>query len=135
MISDEIKEYLGKYRESARKSIEISEHLAELRIIAENLKDEEGQNVSLEKAMADLIDARNETAEELERLFELRKEILALINSVPNSTQRTVLYQHYVLGKTWEQVAVNLDYHYVSVCRIHGQALLEIDKLLNSKPS
>lgn len=124
------KEYLMQYRESMERTAEIETHLHELKAEAIRLKDHEGQSVTLDDAVAKYTDACDEYGHELNRLEALRREIKTVINSVQNGRLRAVLYHRYILGETWEQIAVNLHYHYTSVCRQHGQALKEIAQII-----
>lgn len=129
------KEYLMQYRESAENTKKLTAHLAELREIAENLKDEEGKNVRLDNAVIELADTREKTAAELERLSHLRKEIISVIESVPNENHRVLLYQRYVLGKTWEQVAVTMGYSFRHTTKLHGAALKLVKDVLECPTS
>ena len=43
-----------------------------------------------------------------------------------------MLMEYYVEMKTWEQVAVDLNYSYMHITRIHGYALKEVQKVLES---
>lgn len=126
MTSQEVKDYLSRYRESLTKTKEITDHLAELRAVAESLRNEHGQCVALDVAVANLVDAQEQTAAELNRLCAVRGEILGTIDSVQNKTLREILYRKYIVGETFEKIAVCMNYHYVSVCRLHGDALRAI---------
>lgn len=129
MTPKEAKEYLMQYRESLERTREITEHLSDLRAIAENLRNERGQRVALDAAVANLVDAQDRAASELNRLCALRGEILGTIDSVPK-VYRPVLIERYVNGKTWEQVAVDLNYSYRGITKLHGRALLAVKECI-----
>lgn len=116
------KEYLMQYRESMRRTQAITEHLAELRAVCEQLRTEDGHRVALDKAVADLVDAEAKTAAEVDRLTALEDEVIGAIDRVPEP-YRTLLYERYINGKTWEQVAVDMHYSYRGVTKMHGRAL------------
>lgn len=125
------KEYLSQYRECMVRIKEISRHLQELRDIAEGLRDEAGQRVALDKAVSELVDAQEEAAAEIDRLSKLRADVLCTIDSVSSGTYRSLLYNRYILGMTWEQVAVDMGYSYVHlVHRLHPLALADLQKKL-----
>ena len=125
------KEYLSQYSECMTRVKEISRHLQELRDIAEGLRDEAGQRVALDKAVSELVDAQEEAAEEIDRLSKLRADVLGTIDSVSSGTYRSLLYNRYILGMTWEQVAVDMGYSYVHlVNRLHKLALADLQKKL-----
>lgn len=69
-------------------------------------------------------------SERTDELVHIKAEILAAINRLPDRRQRLVLISYYVDGKTWEQTAVDMNYSYMHVTRIHGYALQEIEKML-----
>ncbi len=129
MTSQEAKEYLMQYRESMNRTKEIADHLADLRSVAESLGHEHGQRASLDEAVAALVDAQDETAHELNRLCALRGEIIGTIDSVPK-VYRPVLVERYVNGHTWEKIAVNLNYSYRGITKLHGRALLAVIEIL-----
>ena len=60
----------------------------------------------------------------------LKAEILKTITQLSDRRQRLVLMEYYVEMKTWEQVAVDLNYSYMHITRIHGFALKEVQKLI-----
>ena len=61
----------------------------------------------------------------------LKAEILKTITQLADRRQRLVLMEYYVEMKTWEQVAVDLNYSYMHITRIHGYALKAIRELIN----
>lgn len=40
-----------------------------------------------------------------------------------DGAEKEVLIRRYLMGRTWEQIAVDMDYNYRSVLKIHGRAL------------
>lgn len=116
------KEYLMQYREAMRRTQAITAHLAELRAVCEQLRTEDGHRIALDKAVAELVDAEAKTAAEVDRLTVLEAEIIGAIDRVPEP-YRTLLYERYINGKTWEQVAVDMHYSYRGVTKMHGRAL------------
>ena len=46
-----------------------------------------------------------------------------------NEPYRTILTDKYILGKSLEEIATNINYSYYRVCRMHGEALDMFDKL------
>ena len=76
------KEYLMQYRESMRRTQAITEHLAELRSVCEQLRTEDGHRIELDKAVCNLVDAERKTAWEIDRLTALENEIIGAISRV-----------------------------------------------------
>lgn len=69
----------------------------------------------------------------IDELFEIKKEILKAINAIDSSVYRTLLINRYIKFKTWEQIAVILDYDYYHVIKhLHPEALEKIILPLNT---
>lgn len=62
--------------------------------------------------------------------IELKAEILRTIMKLDDRRQRLVLMEYYIEMKTWEQVAVDLNYSYMHITRLHGYALKEVQKII-----
>lgn len=77
-----------------------------------------------------LVEIDSLISERADELTRTKAEILTTINQLPDSRQRMVLISYYIDGKTWEQTAVDLHYSYMHIMRIHGYALMEIEKML-----
>lgn len=116
------KEYLQQYGAAMRRTRAISDHLAELRAIAENLRTEDGHRVELDAAVANLVDTERKVSAEVAKLCHLETEIACTIDRM-QEPYRTLLYERYINGKTFEQIAVALNYSYRQATRIHGNAL------------
>lgn len=124
------KEYLQQYRESLTRTNEITAHLADLRTIAESLKNEQGDHVGLDDAVANLVDAQTQTAAELDNLCRLRNEIRDVIDRVPSDRHRELLTERYINGWTLVRIAADRSQSYEHVCRLHGAALCAVSGLL-----
>lgn len=75
-----------------------------------------------------LIDLSAEIDAEIDQYVDMRAEIESVIGKVTDETLKTLLRYKYINGYTWEKVAVEMDYSYMQVCRLHGKALNEISK-------
>ena len=74
-------------------------------------------------AYSEKIDAR------IDKLYAVKQEIEAAIEKVTDSTLRAILFMRYIRFYTWEHIAVELNYSYMQVCRLHGKALLQVKML------
>lgn len=70
--------------------------------------------------------------EEIDLLVELKEQARTLIHMLTDERYKTVLTEYYLNHKTWEQVADRMNYDLRWVYRIHGKALKEFSKVLNS---
>lgn len=64
--------------------------------------------------------------QQIKKLEQVRAEILQVIGKVEDNTLATLLTEYYVNDKTWEEVAVQMQYSWRQVMRLHGQALCKI---------
>ena len=65
----------------------------------------------------------------IDELYRIKQEILEAVSAVENATYRTLLFERYIMFKTWEQIAVDMNYSYMHVARLHGKALQEVKML------
>lgn len=59
-------------------------------------------------------------------LLDERDRIESAINSVPDSTERTLLRHRYIDGMKWESICVVMGYEWAQTHRIHASALRSI---------
>lgn len=132
------KEYLSQYRDAVRMVEASQDHLEELRAMATRITPNyasEGGGThqcgdKLGAAVARIIDAENRVSDALELLEATEREVLATINKVSDNTLKALLYERYINGKTWEQIAVALNYSYRQTTRMHGAALIVVKHVL-----
>lgn len=111
-----------QYRNAMRRAKAIADHIDDLRAVCEQLKTEDGHKVELSKAVAEMVDTQNRAKAEVDRLNALEKEIVQTVREVPEPYS-TLLYERYINGKTWEQIAVDMHYSYRGITKMHGRAL------------
>lgn len=132
------KEYLLQYRDAVRRASAAQEHLAELRAMAERITPNYGGSGGgthqtgdkLGAAVARLVDAESRVSDELELLEATEREVIGTIDKITDGTLHTLLYERYINGKTWEQIAVALNYSYRQTTRMHGAALIAVKHVL-----
>lgn len=76
--------------------------------------------------VAQYIEIGEEITRELRNLHHLRREIRAVITTLEDDILQTLMLYRYIDGMTFEKIAVKMNYSYVHVCRLHGQALSKI---------
>lgn len=74
------------------------------------------------RIVADIADAEMDMEEQIKRLAELRLEALKLIQRLPEPDQ-SIMRLRYIVGMTWERVAVESDYDERYVYKIGHRAL------------
>ena len=77
-------------------------------------------------AVIKIIDLQDEINHDINRLVELKREIMGVITSVPNVEYQTVLEKRYLCFLAWEQIAVDMNFSMQHIHRMHSAALKEI---------
>lgn len=89
-----------------------------------------GVSRSMENSVDKIIMLQNEINADIDRLVDLKREANDVIRQIPNEKYRRVLESRYLLGKTWESIAVGMEMTYQGVCYLHGMALQEAENFL-----
>lgn len=135
------KEYLQQYRDAVRRAKAAMDHLDELRAMVERITPNYGSfggggkqtGDRLGAAVARIVDAEARVDAEIELLTATAREVKTTIKAVPEP-YRTLLYERYINGKTWEQIAVTLNYSFVHVVhRLHPAALRAVQAVIAEK--
>lgn len=69
---------------------------------------------------------------QIDKLYSIKQEILAAIKSVDDTVLQMLLVLRYVQFKKWEAIALELNYDYRWVLRLHGKALEKINTPLKA---
>lgn len=77
-------------------------------------------------AVTKIIDLQAEINRDIDRLVDLKREIVAVIKTIDNMEYQTLLELRYLCFKSWEQIAVDMGYNVRHVYRIHDEAVESI---------
>lgn len=77
-------------------------------------------------AVAKIVDLQAEINRDIDRLVDLKRDMVRAIKAVNNTECQTLLELRYLCFKTWEQIAVDMNYNVRHVYRLHDEA---VDKL------
>lgn len=80
----------------------------------------------VEDCVFKIIDLEDSLQKDIEKLVDLKKEIMGVIKAVPNVEYQTLLEKRYLCFITWEQIAVDMNYSMQHIHRMHSAALKEI---------
>jgi len=83
-------------------------------------------------AVCKMIDLENEIARDMDRLIEVKREIVTVINAVDDVVLRTLLEKRYLCGATWEEISVDLCFNRRWTLRLHDKALEAVQKILDN---
>ena len=128
------KQYLNRVRR-IDKEIEALLRLVQrtresLETVTQNYDSDGAQSTKNPHKYDRLVELESLVDEKIDQQIALKAEILNTIMQLEDRRQRLVLMEYYVEMKTWEQVAVDLNYSYMHITRIHGYALKEVQKLI-----
>ena len=85
-------------------------------------------NPRLEENYAELVERiRWEKAE----LLRTQKEVTTTIARVKRNEYATLLMNYYILGWSFEQCAVAMHFSYRHIIRIHGEALMDVQRIID----
>ncbi|MCD7825456.1 MAG: DUF1492 domain-containing protein [Clostridiaceae bacterium] len=81
---------------------------------------------SMEDAICKIIDLEDEINHDIQLLVDLKREIVQVIKKVDNLECQTLLELRYLCFKTWEEIAVEMNYCIDNVYKLHRKALSKI---------
>lgn len=129
MNHEEKKRYLKRYLAAKRKVRLLLDEIAELRdsqtspmrlgdgMPKGNMKsDLSGYMVKLDELLREL-----EAEQEVQMIT--YQEIRNALKNMEDNTEQEILIRRYMLGQSWEKIAVETGYSYRHTTKIHGQAL------------
>ena len=68
----------------------------------------------------------NEVNDDIDKLVDLKDEIMGVIGAVDEEECRLVLEKRYLCYETWEEIALDMHCGLRTIYRIHGEALKKI---------
>ena len=80
-------------------------------------------NSRMAEAITKIVDLQNEINRDIDKLVELKREIMGVIKAVQNPDFQTILEKRYLCFLSWEKIAVDMDYDLRYVHKLHTQAL------------
>ena len=78
---------------------------------------------SMQNIITKMVDLEVEINNDIDELVDLKREIISLIKQIEKPEYRTLLELRYLCYKTWEQIAVLMNYTIRHVHRIHDEAV------------
>ena len=85
-------------------------------------------NDRYEETLIKLADYDREINSSIDRLVNLKHEMIEVIKQLPKMEHRIVLVKRYLFNKYWEQIAVDMGYEKRQVQRFHDEAIKELNK-------
>lgn len=86
----------------------------------------------MEETVVKIIDLESEIDRDIDALVNLKREIMRVVNRIESAEYRTILEMRYLQFKKWEQIALLMSTDLRWAYRMHGRALNEVQKIINS---
>lgn len=120
--------WLGWYRYAVKQNWQLHERLVELRSVATHTtrplhRAAGGRTGGLPAAAERCMHAEADLRAAQQQAAEIRQEIEDVIATLPSTTDIAILYQRYIEGKKWEDIAVAMHYDARWVHRRHDRAV------------
>lgn len=132
------KEYLKQIRKSDRL---ISNKQQELDVIRSKLEYsgisyEEKVQCSIDpdsrvNSLLKVIEYEHEINKQIDELIQLKLEVMKVVDQVQDGELVDLLYQRYFQFKTFEEIAITMNYTWRWTMQMHNKALKEVDKIIN----
>lgn len=121
-------EYQAIERRIKRLQSEKQGWLEKATAVSPNLSDmpKGGGTDKIQNAVCRIADIEQKINRDIDRQIDLRERIEAAVCAISDGRLRDLMRYRYIDGMTWEQIAVEMHYSYVHICRMHGQALAQI---------
>ena len=127
------KEYLGQaYRLDQRINSKL-EQIASLNELAmkctstlTGMPRNHDRSISKIEVVSKIVDLQEEINRDVEKLVDLKRELVWRIKAVDDTEYQTLLELRYLCFKTWEQIAVDMGYNVRHVFRLHDEAVNSI---------
>ena len=131
----EVKQYLRNIRrieDDVRAKLEQVESLKALATkVTSDISNERVQTSQTDKTadiIAKIVDLENDLNRRIDTLIDLKAEVVKRIDTVEDADLRMLLTLRYLNLYTWEKVAVEMNYSFQHVHKLHSRALAKISK-------
>ena len=125
-----LKRYVLLDKEIDRKLEEVSRLRSKLTRITQVLTTEPRGGGTIygktEEILAKIVDLENEIDADIDRLISIRDNIKAVIEAVEDDRERLLLQYRYLDGWTFEKIAVEMNYSWRQIHRLHSRALTNL---------
>ena len=87
----------------------------------------------MESRVVDICDLTDEIKKQTDKLKKLRKEMMVVVEEVPDPEYQLILQERYFEMLTWEDIASDINRSVRSAQLMHGKALEAVQDILDKK--
>lgn len=80
--------------------------------------------------MARIVDMQRQINADIDALIDRKDTALKMLDSMKNPVHMTILHRRYFLHQPFERIATDMNYSWRWVCKLHGRALQELEKVM-----
>lgn len=80
--------------------------------------------------MARIVDMQRQINADIDALIDRKDAALKMLDSMKNPVHMTILHRRYFLHQPFERIATDMNYSWRWVCKLHGRALQELEKVM-----
>lgn len=122
--------WLRRYQNSLRRERELADELNQLHSRACKVTPAltgmpggggDGQNLAC--AVESIVQAQQELQAQINQCGAIRREIVAALDQITNPRDHEILRRRYILGRRWEEIAVEMHLEYRWVTRRHRRTV------------
>ncbi len=132
--NEEKKDYLKSYKKTRNRlnSLELQRKQIKIDMLhvrasqGDGMPRAKGETTDLSRYIEQMANIEEQIDDKRSELMDKQAEITAAINSLDDDDECTVMTEKYLNGKTWEQVAYDNGFAWMTMHRIHGRALKKI---------
>lgn len=84
----------------------------------------------LTDTIAKIIELEELINDDIDKLTEYKLQAREMIEKVDSNAEKIILYKRYFESKSFEQIAVECNYSWRHVHRIHGNALMNLERVM-----
>lgn len=106
-----------------------------LETITQNYDSDGAQSTKNPHKYDRLVELESLVDQKIDEQIQMKADILCTIMQLDDRRQRLVLMEYYIEMKTFEQVAVDMNYSWRQIMNIHGHALKEVQRTLENELS
>ncbi|WP_312428324.1 hypothetical protein [Lacrimispora sp.] len=132
--NEEKKDYLKSYKKTRNRLNSLELQLQQIKVDMVHVRASQGdgmprakgETTDLSRYMEQMADLEEWIDDKRSELMDKQIKITAAINTLDDEDECTIMTEKYLNGKTWEQVAEDNGFAWMTMHRIHGRALKKI---------